>query len=126
MPISPKIRRLSFIFFWLWLLMIVYLMIRPSDGLPSINIPHFDKLVHFVLFSTLGFLYWAQQIPRKAEIKRYIKNPGFYLLFLFTVGIEFVQLFIEYRSFELLDILTNGIALVFGIFGVKVLLRGLF
>lgn len=124
MLISPRIRRLSFISFWLWLVLIVYLMIRPSDGLPTINIPHFDKLVHFVLFSTLGFLYWAQQIPSKG--KGYLKKPGFYLLLLFTLCIEFIQLFLDYRSFELLDIFTNAIALLFGVFGVKVILRWLF
>ncbi len=126
MIISPHLRRLSFIFFWLWLVLIIYLMIRSADGLPTINIPGFDKIVHFVLFSTLGFLYYAQQIPRKAIIKRYKKNPGFYLLILFSLGIEFIHLYLDYRSFELLDILTNGLSLLFGIFGIKFLLQALF
>ena len=126
MTISPHLRRLSFVFFWLWLVLIIYLMIRPADGLPIINIPGFDKIVHFVLFSTLGFLYYAQQIPRKAIIKRYKKNPGFYLLLLFSLGIEFLHLYLDYRSFELLDIVTNGLSLLFGIFGIKFLLQAFF
>lgn len=126
MIIAPKIRRLSFLVFWLWLVLIVYLMIRPSDGLPIIDIPGFDKLVHFVLFSTLGFLYFAQQTPRKAVLKRYKKNPSFYLLILFSISIEFIHLYIDYRSFELLDVLTNGLSLLFGIFGVKAILQTLF
>lgn len=125
MIISSQYRRLSFLFFWLWLVMIIYLMIRPTDGLPKIDIPGFDKFVHFVLFSTLGFLYYAQQIPRKAVIKRYKKNPGFYLLILFSLGIEFLHLFIDYRSFELLDIATNGLSLFFGIFGIKAIIEGI-
>lgn len=126
MIIAPKIRRLSFLVFWLWLVLIVYLMIRPSDGLPIIDIPGFDKLVHFVLFSTLGFLYFAQQTPRKAVLKRYKKNPNFYLLILFSISIEFIHLYIDYRSFELLDILTNGLGLLFGIFGVKAIVKHMF
>ena len=126
MLISSNFRRLSFIFFWLWLVLIIYLMIRPADGLPTIDIPGFDKFVHFILFSTLGFLYFTQQIPRKAVIKRYIKNPSFYLLILFSLGIEFIHLYIDYRSFELLDILTNVLSLLFGIFGIKTILRTLF
>ena len=68
----------------------------------------------------------AQQIPRKAAIKRYKKNPGFYLLVLFSLSIEFLHLYIDYRSFELLDILTNGLSLLFGIFGIKAIFQAVF
>ncbi len=69
-----------------------------------------DKLAHFLLYMGFAFL-----------LKRSISHikHGYLLVFLvgFVWGVlmEIVQFFLPYRSFQIQDIITNGIGLVTGI-----------
>lgn len=111
--------------FWkplLWLLMICYLLFVPADQIPSkplFEIPHFDKLVHFVLFMVFSLLLYKPM--------RFLKSGYPYLAPLFAtilaVSLEISQHSLsQTRSSDLKDLLANLAGILFSI----VLYRGLF
>jgi len=95
----------------LWTLLTIVLLCLPGSSIAPeekwINIPHFDKYVHIILFGGIALLwggYYAFRLPG-----RYRGVIGAALL---SVGLgivlEFVQLyFIPDRSFDLFDIVAD-------------------
>ena len=67
---------------------------------------HLDKFIHFILFFTQSYL-----VTKLYFLK--IKNLTFSILkviipfIIFCVLIEVIQIYIPYRSFDLLDLLMN-------------------
>ena len=96
---------------WTILILILCLMPKSVEPQPSwlTKIPHFDKLIHFGLYTVLGFLY-------------YISNPRQSLLFFVLVclyafilggSIELIQPCVG-RSCELLDLVTDMLGIIIG------------
>ncbi|MDE3144437.1 MAG: VanZ family protein [Bacteroidota bacterium] len=106
-----RTRHLQFIPGILWLAFCFYLLTIPGKKIPQISWMDFyqaDKLVHIVMFFTLGFLF-------SFAVKRSDKK---YLLILmiaiggivFGIAMEFVQkYFIPNRSFDVNDMIADGI-----------------
>jgi len=113
MKVSSK--KIFALLFWLWLIFICILMLRPSSDFPTINIVGLDKAVHFSLFGVLGFLFFAKSRTKPNTFKVHFKSIDSYILFLFSIGIEFLQTLSSTRSFELLDILANVTGLFTGL-----------
>lgn len=87
------------------------LLWMPSDNLPSEgmmpDIPHLDKLVHFFIFAVLAFL-----IASIATITNKLSALKSFLLvviiaFSYSALLETGQLWVEGRSFDNADIITN-------------------
>jgi VanZ family protein len=80
--------------------LISYLAFIPSSG--GINIPHIDKLFHFLAFFILmTFLDLSTTRPLSVHLNLVL------CLFLFALGIEVVQYNLPYRSAELFDLLAD-------------------
>lgn len=74
-----KTEKMKIIFFWkplLWLAIICYGLFVPASSLPIkpfLNIPHFDKVVHFSLFFVLCLLLIRPF--KKLALKAYLLAP---------------------------------------------------
>lgn len=110
-----KIRPFLPFLFWLWLIAIIILMIIPTGGGSNLNFPGRDKVIHFGLFFVLGFFYVAPRYKKPSPFRISKKNTNTFVLLFFAIAVEFLQLNLPYRSFEILDILTNVIGVSSGI-----------
>lgn len=91
----------------IWLALICYGLFIPANELPAksfLNIPHFDKLVHFGLFFVFCLLLFRPF--RKLELNTYLYAPS--VSFLLAAVLEVVQQTISSsRSSNLYDFMAN-------------------
>lgn len=91
----------------LWTVVIFVLSSIPGSEFPKLPFPGFDKLVHLVEYSILGFL-WV-----KALGKRII--TVILLGIIYGVFDEIHQIFVPFREFSVLDILVDGVGVILGV-----------
>jgi VanZ family protein len=100
----------------IWLVLMFYMLFSPGSGLPKtgiFNIPYFDKIVHFGMFSLLLFLFLY-------ESQKSNKKAAFYIIYLsifliFSALSEVIQYkFIQGRSGNMYDFYADFIGLIFG------------
>ncbi len=94
------------------MIIIAFAMLTPGDKFPEADFFNFqDKLIHFICFGLLSFLWCGVGIDSKTfpkPKKRILIN---YLVFGILAGIilEVLQRFIPFRSFDYLDMIFNEI-----------------
>jgi VanZ family protein len=95
------VRTLTFV----WVLIIAVLCIIPQEDLPKAGgIPHFDKLVHFVLYFILAVLSLFVFHASKPSAKIFLLLS----IFIFSLFIEVMQGILPFgRSFSGTDLLAN-------------------
>ncbi len=86
-------------------------MLTPGGNFPDASFNFEDKLIHFVCFGTLSFLWCGVGVKRvfvNGLQGRVLKN---YLIFGVAAGIvlECAQLYIPFRSFDYMDMIVNEI-----------------
>ena len=97
----------------LWLLLILYLMIFYRSKALVLPYQFLDKFIHFILFFIQSYL-----VTKSYFLK--VKDLTFSILkvivpfTIFCILIEFIQIYIPYRSFESLDLLMNVSGSVLG------------
>ncbi|PSL05093.1 VanZ family protein [Cecembia rubra] len=94
----------------LWLLFVTIAILTPGNNLPKVPLfPFADKLIHVGVFAVLSFL-WARvgtlESGRKIKWKNLLTNLLVFSVF-FPIFIEYLQMYVPNRSFELEDILAN-------------------
>jgi|TARA_R100000935_G_C2842041_1_gene171952 VanZ family protein len=98
-----------------------------DDGLPSVDIPHLDKLVHFTfyfVFTALGCLSFREMDRRNTPLKKVIVKIIFYAV-IYGIIIEVLQgVATRDREPDLLDVLANSLGALFGSFAVKYIFSG--
>ncbi|PZX59243.1 VanZ like protein [Algoriphagus ratkowskyi] len=86
-------------------------MLTPGNNFPDASFKFEDKLIHFICFGTLSFL-WCGVGVKRANVEglqgRVLSN---YLIFGVAAGIvlECLQLFVPFRSFDIMDMIFNEI-----------------
>tara|TARA_R110002072_G_scaffold140286_1_gene284203 strand:- start:74651 stop:75019 length:369 start_codon:yes stop_codon:yes gene_type:complete len=100
-----------------WLLFIAIAMLTPGNNFPDASFNFQDKLIHFICFGTLSFLWCGVGVKRvsvNGVNGRVLIN---FLIFGIAAGIalEYAQLFIPYRSFEYMDMIVNEIGGIAGL-----------
>ena len=101
---------------FIWFLLIIYFTIfYKSNSNYIIDFPYFDKLVHFSLFFIQSTFITKTYISRNLNSEKLMTKIIFYLL-IFCFSVEFIQIYIPYRSFEILDLTSNIIGLLSGAF----------
>ncbi len=101
---------------FIWFLLTIYLTIfYKSNSNDIIDFPYFDKLLHFSLFFIQSTFITKTYISRNLNSKKLMTKIIFYLL-IFCFSAEFIQIYIPYRSFEILDLTSNIIGLLSGAF----------
>jgi VanZ family protein len=103
-----------------WLLIITFLLCIPGTELPKITWDDkiwLDKWVHVFLFMILVIL-WSKGYSGKKRIHATTRKIFFQIMilgFLYGILMEAVQgYFILYRSFDLMDILADGVGCFIG------------
>lgn len=112
-----------------WLMFVTFSSLFSFSGMvraPRFNLPHADKVVHFIFYFVLVFLgVLATRDIYKANTD--LKNKLLYVfLFAFFYGIliEFLQHnFTVDRQGDVLDVLANTLGAIAGIFTVKLYLK---
>lgn len=87
------------------------------------SIPGGDKVGHFIVFGLLAFLANAAVGGTRFRIGRLALLKGSVVVFVPAALEEFSQLFVITRSFDLLDLLADGIGILFGGWLAVVVLR---
>ncbi|MEP0713323.1 VanZ family protein [Algoriphagus sp.] len=86
-------------------------MLTPGNNFPDASFNYQDKLIHFLSFGTLSFL-WCGVGVKRANVSgiqgRVLSN---YLIFGVAAGVvlEGAQLYIPFRSFDYMDMIVNEI-----------------
>ena len=123
--LKPKMKQTIFAAsFFLWSILIIFFSVMPGEDLVKLGNEdsgfRWDYLEHFAVFSLFSilFLLWLRNRPAKKVF-----------IALLIVGISFasftelLQLFIESRSFNYIDILFNIAGLHTGYFIIKAVQR---
>jgi VanZ family protein len=96
-------------------------------SMPSIDIPHMDKLVHFTFyagFTALGCLSFRELDRRNTPLKKVIVKIILYAIVYGTI-IEVLQgVATVDRDPDVLDVLANSLGALFGGFAVKFVFTG--
>ena len=100
-------RRILVALGWTWAGAIVWLSLTPSP--PTIDIQSGDKLGHFMAYGAL--MSWFSFLYSKAGT-RLAYAAGFVAM---GIGLEFVQGWLGYRTFEVFDMLANSIGVLLGL-----------
>ena len=88
-------------------LLISALSIQEIEAQSSLNLS--DRLLHFLCFLYLTIITWLGRIISK-EFLLYV------IVLAYGILIEIVQIYISYRSFELLDIFADFLGVLAGSF----------
>ncbi|EGD34446.1 hypothetical protein HMPREF9071_0892 [Capnocytophaga sp. oral taxon 338 str. F0234] len=105
-----KLYNINKIFLFLYWGLLSYMLLRPSSSLTS-NIFFFtgaDKLVHFLIFALLAFLYERVFPKQKRKI-------SFFLMILYAIFTEVAQEMMPFgRSGEIGDLFADILGIFFG------------
>lgn len=118
--------RLSFLPALIWWLFTFYLLVLPGNDLPEIswsNRIYLDKWIHIVLFAVLVIL-WSIPFLKKPLVSTSVYIIILMAAWLYGIVMEFVQkYFVPLRSFDVIDMLGDGVGCVLGYLFIKYVLR---
>ncbi|MBU1121525.1 MAG: VanZ family protein [Candidatus Omnitrophota bacterium] len=107
---------MKYLFSWrvlgVYTFFIVLLSVFPFKEGSEVGIAFLDKIVHFCMYAGLAFLVVNTFFLKK---RRRFKMSAFFYVFLLGVALEFVQVFLPYRGFELADIGCNFLGGLIGV-----------
>jgi VanZ family protein len=120
---------ISFIPAILLFILCTTLLVMPGNQLPQssfFNIPYFDKYVHFGMFAVLAIAFSIPFI--KANLDFQLKTSWLFSIMLYLlvygIAIEFIQkYFIPFRSFDVVDVLFDGLGAATGYIAIWLFLR---
>ncbi len=105
------------IFIILWIIVIFVLSSISGNSLervPKINIPHFDKIVHFSMYSILQYLFILQfsKIACKIPLTKFLIITSLFSVS-YSISMELAQTYLfEKRSGDVLDVLANTTGII--------------
>ncbi len=95
----------------IWFIISLILLTLPGNELPEVgffNIPHRDKIIHFILFFALCALF-LYPVGKFYFNKNILITAIIIGCFAYGIAIEFVQKYcIPNRSFDVWDIVSDG------------------
>src|SRR3989475_5218762 len=91
---------------WGWAAAIVWLSLTPAP--PKLDFEHGDKLGHFLAYGVL--MFWFCLLYLKTRV-RILYAAGFIAM---GIGLEFIQGWLVYRTYDPLDMLANTIGVALG------------
>mgnify|MGYP002026342780 FL=1 len=118
MPMSHSQNRKFYFYFLcsiIWFIIIIYLLVFYKNNSNTISFPYSDKIIHFILFFVQSTFITKTYIARNFKSDKLMPKIIFYFL-IFCFSVELIQIYIPYRSFELLDLTSNLIGSLSGAF----------
>lgn len=100
------------ILFWVYVLVVLLLIILPLNGVKKLNDITIISIRGDYFFHAVLLLPWMLLFPT-GKLKIVI---WFLIGLLFAIGIEFVQYFLSYRSFNINDVIANTLGVIAGLF----------
>ncbi len=94
-----------------WTILIFVLLTVGTGNLekvPMLGVPHLDKVVHFILFGTLVFLWWSFLYEKQKFFSLSMLLTIFLAVTAYGIGMEFYQKYFTSREFELGDIYADA------------------
>lgn len=88
---------------WILVLLVVYLSLVPNPPAP-VMFDHADKLEHALAYAALSF--WFCQLYGRLRVIVALAGLG--------IALEYVQGWTGYRSFDVLDMLADGVGVLSG------------
>lgn len=120
---TTKYLQIRFVYPLIWYALIMYASLTPSDRLPTFKFfPHFDKVVHFGIYSGLVILLIAAFLSKG----RYNRSYAFAGIVSLLSGIifEIAQLFLTTtRAGTFSDVVANSLGVLFGILFYHLVIR---
>ena len=89
------------------IILILIAVLMPADDVPSVSIPHIDKLVHAGMFGFLTLCFYGEYFFEKRKILS-ILLPWI-LIEIFAIITELLQYLVEGRSCDIKDFLADTI-----------------
>jgi VanZ family protein len=110
----------------LWLVVVTVAILTPGNNLPKVPLfPFADKLVHFGVFAVLTFL-WSRvgTIGEQGSLnrKKLLTNLLVFTI-IFPILVEYLQMYVPNRSFEIEDIIANLVGGIIGFIGFIILYK---
>jgi VanZ family protein len=110
----------------LWLVIVAAALLTPGNNLPKVPLfPYADKLIHFGVFAILTFL-WSRvgTIDQQGGLcwKKLLTNLLVFTI-IFPILVEYLQMYVPNRSFEIEDIIANLIGGIIGFIGFIILYK---
>ena len=100
-----------------WVFFTFYLLIIYSHKESStISFPFLDKVVHFILFFIQSILITNTIYEYSDRNNRIILIASIIFLLLFGLIIEIQQIYLPYRTFEIMDLIPNFLGVLSGSF----------
>ena len=100
-----------------WVFFTFYLLIIYSHKESStISFPFLDKVVHFILFFIQSILITNTIYQYSDRNNRIILIASIIFLLLFGLIIEIQQIYLPYRTFEIMDFIANFLGVLSGSF----------
>ncbi|MCD6202486.1 MAG: VanZ family protein [Bacteroidales bacterium] len=107
-------------FFWIWLSLILFVSSLPDLPNPDITMSgreiRVDHLIHWFQYMTLSFLMVSWQFKKAPSLLRKIIFYTLVIGIAIAVGDEYHQLLIPGRSFTYMDMLSNSLGIITGVF----------
>ena len=110
----------NFIIYW-FPIIICYLIIFIQSSYPSIKttpeLPHIDKMLHFVAYALLGALFL--RAFKTSRIKNNVKLMLILSILcssLYGISDEIHQYFVPYRDADLMDVLADMLGGIMGVY----------
>ena len=91
---------------WGWAAVIVWLSLTPAP--PKLGFEHVDKLGHLLAYGALMFWFCLLYFGTGTRI---LYAAGFIVM---GIGLEFIQGWLGYRTYDPFDMLANGIGVALG------------
>ena len=104
-----------FIILWIIVIFILSSISGNSlDKVPKINIPHFDKIVHFGMYSILQYLFILKfsKTACKIPIIKFLLITSIFSVS-YSIAMEFAQAYLfEKRSGDIFDVVANATGVI--------------
>jgi VanZ family protein len=107
----------------LWAAVIFGLSSLPGSRIPAVRFAHFDKVVHFALYATLGVLLGRALGLRWPRSFWAVLATGWLLAVAYGASDEIHQLFVAGRSADPADLAADAVGALVGVLASLVLRR---
>lgn len=117
---TKNFKRISLLLFCIYVIAVVLLCVIQTDDIPELpktflGIP-MDKMAHFIMFCPFVILGYSAFYPTRQELWRKIAVLSILTLLgcVFAFSTERLQAMTSYRSYEIKDMVADGIGLLTG------------
>ena len=101
----------------IWALIVLFLTLTPGQFFPKVDywsITSLDKYIHFgIFFIQVWLLLWGEK-RRKDHLAMHNYIIPFMLGTIFGIAIEYIQIMVPHRSFDVEDMIANSIGAALG------------